>query len=128
MLAASAYTSSLHQPLETRSVPTFVQVAKKAFDVVARNSLRGITDILSERFKGNAEVRQLSLPEPLLVPDGTLKMLLATGLEAEGRAGTEGRRAVLTCGYLRSTRPARQLCSARSSQCGVESLARHRRL
>jgi len=32
-------------------------VAKKAFDVVARNSLRGITDILSERFKGNAEVR-----------------------------------------------------------------------
>ena len=33
-----------------------MQVAKKAFDVVARNSLRGITDILSERFKGNAEV------------------------------------------------------------------------
>lgn len=32
-------------------------MAKKAFDVVARNSLRGITDILSERFKGNAEVR-----------------------------------------------------------------------
>ncbi|KAL3148164.1 hypothetical protein ABBQ38_014444 [Trebouxia sp. C0009 RCD-2024] len=34
-------------------------VAKKAFDVVARNSLRGITDILSERFKGNAEVLKL---------------------------------------------------------------------
>ena len=32
-------------------------MAKKAFDVVARNSLRGIADILSERFKGNAEVR-----------------------------------------------------------------------
>ncbi|KAL0033592.1 hypothetical protein WJX79_006257 [Trebouxia sp. C0005] len=53
---ALAAPAVLANPLVVRAAST---VAKKAFDVVARNSLRGITDILSERFKGNAEVLRL---------------------------------------------------------------------
>ncbi|KAL3140885.1 hypothetical protein ABBQ32_005419 [Trebouxia sp. C0010 RCD-2024] len=53
---ALAAPAVLANPLVVRAAST---VAKKAFDVVARNSLRGITDILSERFKGNAEVMKL---------------------------------------------------------------------
>ncbi|KAL0052080.1 hypothetical protein WJX82_007586 [Trebouxia sp. C0006] len=53
---ALAAPAVLANPLVVRAAST---VAKKAFDVVARNSLRGIADILSERFKGNAEVLRL---------------------------------------------------------------------
>ncbi|KAL0034905.1 hypothetical protein WJX77_012220 [Trebouxia sp. C0004] len=49
--------SAGHRPRQVTTITA--EVAKKAFDVVARNSLRGITDILSERFKGNAEVLRL---------------------------------------------------------------------
>lgn len=54
---ASAAALCISSCICVRLAFSVVQVAKKAFDVVARNSLRGITDILSERFKGNAEVR-----------------------------------------------------------------------
>lgn len=103
------------------------QVAKKAFDVVARNSLRGITDILSERFKGNAEVRFARLLElhQQRAHAALIRIPSDAGVEAQRRAGIEGGRAIATRRYLRPACSARQLGSARSSECRFEGPAGH---
>ncbi|KAK9812925.1 hypothetical protein WJX72_005880 [[Myrmecia] bisecta] len=53
---AFASVAALNNPLVFQAAST---VAKKAFEAVAARSLKGITEIISERFKGDAEVLRL---------------------------------------------------------------------